>query len=169
MVQFINQYPCTAKVVKENLFNKHNHRIRIFYIMWVVLMFVAVFRFAMTKRLIWLLATILFIGLMALTTRYKNIHVLKEWKRYKRKYRMGFPYIVAELGDVIAYSESNQTRIYSWHDYETYVESEHLIIMIMKDNSRLVLKKNAFTSGSAKGCIKLLQKKKPKGTLSLAR
>lgn len=167
MIHIINQYPCTSKVVKENLINKHNQQIRIVYSLWLVLMFVSVIRFASTHKLVWLLVTVVFIALMALTVRYKNNNILREWKRYKRNHPQGFPYIVIELGEVIAYTESNRTRIYSWRDFDHMAETEHLIIMIMKDGSRLVLKKNAFTAGSAKQCIRYLKKKRAKETVSI--
>lgn len=159
MIEFMNQFPCTAKIMKENLFDKHNRKIRPFYILWVILMFLSVIRFALSKNILWLLITVVFIVLMALTVRYKNIYVIKEWKKIRRVYAQGFPYIVVELGEVIAYTVSNRTRIYSWKDFDYFVETDRLIIMSMKDGSRILLKKNGFTTGTYQECIQMLQKK----------
>ena len=159
MVQFINHYYLSAKLVKEDLFDKHNRKIFPMYLLWIILMFIAVIRFAMVQRIIWLLLTLVFLVLMAMTTRYKNINVLKEWRKTKRRYVKRYPEIAVEIGEVIAYSQDDKTHIYSWHDYDSFVETEHLLIMIMKDTSRILLKKDAFSTGSLFACQKLLKRK----------
>jgi len=67
--------------------------------------------------------------------------------------------ITVRFGDEIVVNSKNGTKTLAYEFIEKIIESENFIILCVKGEMTLALKKDSFVEGSKEECIKLLKEK----------
>lgn len=89
----------------------------------------------------------------------KNKFLKKELKTYSKTYRNKQPEIEIKIEDKIQISLNNEKIEVTYDKIKKYIETKNLIIIKMKDNTTISLKKDSFIDATAEECKELLKEK----------
>lgn len=169
MNYFVNEYRNTDEIIAECITAQVRRRSVILYIgigyfiLWALFLLSMRINFGVSIFYGWssqeLVAVIMPPLLIWLCMRRKNRAIRMQQERVRVVYKDAIPVYRIEIGEDIHATSPESERNISFSDVRKLIETENLMIMMIRGNLTVTLDKRGFTQGDADTCRQYLKEK----------
>jgi len=155
--RFVNQYEYNSDFVKEAINAWWNNKFKKLIIIMIILMIILVILSLITMKFSMLLISLLCLLPIILLNLKKKVAIKTELERMSVIYK-GEPLIIKVIFDEsICTSTSQGERIIELISIESFVETRHLIVLMIKGSMTIAFSKSGFSEGTSEEFLQHLK------------
>ena len=154
---FVSEFQYTEECISEYLKRWWRENLIVSYILTALVFLYFFLMLIIRRNLVYLFLELLPI-LLLLLIRVKVSRAIKiEKERYQVNYRNTVPLMHIEIGQDILYRIEDKEKCLSLSDIKKVLETPDMIVICLRGNLILPVKKTGFIQGDAEHCIKYLR------------
>ncbi len=160
MKKFINEYEYNIDVIKENINSWWNIKFKKNIIILLLLFIVVAILYFISKNIIFLISIFLIIIPIIFFIIKRNNAIKIELNVIKQKYNRDSFKIGIEIDKDIVLKTPRGEKSFELDIIESFYETKNLIVLNVKNNTTIALKKDSFIRGTSKDFLSFLEKLK---------